>query len=275
MKYKKIVGLIIVSGLLLMSFVRVEKTKIYLPLIYQETTPLPTLTPTPTQIPTNTATSIPTATRTPTATTIPSITPIPTATTIPTSVPSGVRILSNHSYYVDTINYLHIVGEVSNNTPDYLRYVEIHVNIFNSSGQLLTTDFAFVQLDSLPAWDKGCFHLIVLDTPANWSYYKFEAPTYWIDGSPPSNLTIFNDSGAYNSTFGWYTIIGQVRNDGTVPITYVQPIGTLYNSTNTVIGCDFTFVNSTDLSPGQTSSFEMYFMGRDYFDAFSYRLQVD
>lgn len=195
-------------------------------------------------------------------------------TPTPTTVPPGVYILSNHSSYVDSIDYLHIVGEVQNNTANHLRFVKITANIFNSSGQLLDTDFTYIYLDNLPAGDRTCFD-ILLEEPAGWSYYEFEAPTYRTDGEPLPNLTVFNDSGSYNSTFGWYEIIGQVRNDHGTRVEYVSPVGTVYNASGVVVGCNFTYVNSTHLDPGQTSSFEMTFSGRDYADVTSYRLQVD
>jgi hypothetical protein len=115
----------------------------------------------------------------------------------------------------------------------------------------------------------------LIPEPSGWSYYEFEAPTYDTDGQPLPNLTVFNDSGSYDPTFNWYKIIGQVRNDEVVLVTYVSPVGTIYTSSGTVVGCDFTYVNSTDLNPGQTSSFEMTFYTRDYSDVTSYRLQVD
>lgn len=183
-------------------------------------------------------------------------------------------MLPNHSSYVDSIDYLHIVGEVHNNTASHLRFVKISTNVFNSTGQLLATDFTYTYLDNLPAGDKTCFHILV-EAPAGWSHYEFEAPSYWTDGEPLPNLTIFNDSGSYDSTFGWYEIIGQVRNDLGSRVEYVSPVGTIYNSSGTVVGCDFTYVNSTHLDAGQTSSFEMTFIGRDYADVASYRLQVD
>lgn len=186
----------------------------------------------------------------------------------------GVYVLSNHSSFVDSIGYLHIVGEVWNNTASHLRFVKIAVNIFSSSGQLLDTDFTYTYLDKLPAGDKTCFH-ILLEEPAGWSYYEFESPTYWTDGEPLPNLAVFNDSGSYDSVYGWYEIVGQVRNDEGSRVEYVQPVGTLYNESGTVVGCDFTYVNSTHLDPAQTSSFKMTFVGRDYRDVVSYRLQVD
>jgi len=190
------------------------------------------------------------------------------------SSPPGVYVLPNHSYFVDSINYLHIVGEVQNNTPNNLRFVKITANLFNSSGQLVANDFTYTWLNVLPANATTCFE-ILLSQPTGWSTYQFESPTYSASSQGLPNLTVLNTSGSYNQTFGWYEVIGQVRNDNGTRVEYVQPVGTLYNASNTVIGCDFTFVNSTHLDPNQTSSFTMTFTGRNYSDVASFRLQVD
>lgn len=242
----------------------------YLPLILRQLPPTFTPTPTATASPTATSTPTPTPTSTPTNT----LTPTNTAAPVPPTAVPGVHILTNHSSYVDNIDYLNVVGEILNNTANHLRYVRITVNVFNTNGQLLDTDFTYTSLDTLPPGDKTCFQLW-MEEPTSWSYYEFEAPSYWTDAEPLPNLAVFNDSGSYNSTFGWYEIIGQVRNDHGSRVEYVSPVGTAYNSSGVVIGCDFTYVNSTHLDPDQTSSFEMTFMGRDYADVSSYRLQAD
>jgi hypothetical protein len=196
----------------------------------------------------------------------------PTPTT-PSPMPTGVYVLPNHSSYVSN-NYLHIVGEVQNNTSSHLDFVKISAIIFDDSGRLIDTDSTYTYLDNLPAGDKTCFH-ILLEKPASWAYYQFEVPSYRTEGKPLPNLAVVNDSGSYDPTFGWYKIIGQVRNDHHTRIEYVQPVGTLYKASGVVIGCDFTFVNSTHLDPDQISAFKITFYGRDYADVASYRLQVD
>jgi len=200
------------------------------------------------------------------------LTPTNTPTNTPTAPPP--YILSNHSWYVNSIGSLHVVGEVQNNTSNNLRFVRITANFFDSHGVLLDVDYTYTWLDNLPAGDKTCFDLFVSE-PSGWAYYEFEAVSYWTDGDPLPNLTVLNDSGSYISYFGWYKIIGIVRNDHGTRVEYVNPVGTLYNASGTVIGCDFTYVNATHLDPSQQSSFEMTFIGRDYVDAASYRLQVD
>ena len=87
------------------------------------------------------------------------------ATPTPTTIPAGVRILANHSSYVDSIDTLHIVGEIQNDTANHLRFVKVTANIFDSGGHLLDTDFTYTYLDNLPAGHKTCFHIILLDEP--------------------------------------------------------------------------------------------------------------
>jgi hypothetical protein len=194
----------------------------------------------------------------------------------PQSVPSITDppdILSNYSV-VSSEGYLDIAGEVQNNTANHLSLVKIAANFFSSSGRLLDTDYTYIQLDNLPASDKTCFH-ISLEEPLGWAHYEFESPTCYVSGGPLPDLIVLNDSGSYDSYYGWYKIIGQVRNDHSTRVEYVNPVGTLYSASGTVMGCGSTFVNSTHLDPGQTSSFEMNFYSRDYAAVALYRVQVD
>jgi hypothetical protein len=192
----------------------------------------------------------------------------------PGSSAPTVSILPNHFSYTDSINYLHILGEIQNSTTNTLRFVKVTADLFNASDQIVWNDYTYVWLDNLPPNSKTCFD-VSLSQPTTWSYYQFEKPTYSTDGSLPPNLAVVNPSGSYDSLMGWYTLIGLIRNDSNTRVDYVQAVGTLYNATGKVIGCDFTYVNSTNLDAGQISSFKMTFTGRNYTDVSSYRLQVD
>jgi hypothetical protein len=121
---------------------------------------------------------------------------------------------------------------------------------------------------------KGCFGFS-MDVPPNWSYYKFEVPTFSISDTSPG-LSIFTNSGSYNTGNGDYDIIGQVRNRGNQRSTTVSVSGTLYNSFGEPIGCEHAHVNSNDLDPGQISSFDVKYLGyyRDYSDVNNYQLRV-
>ena len=231
----------------------------FLPLVIRSTDPPPT------------ATLEPTATVEPTATSGPT----PTATTAPTDIPpTGVQILPNTFHYVNIIDYLHVVGEVHNYTGSYLRFVRISANFWNAANELVATDYTYTWLDNLPPGEKTCFELSV-EEPVGWTHYDFEAPTYNTSGRALPNLAVVGASGSVDSTFDWYEIIGQIRNDHGSEVRFVSPVGTVYNAQGQATGCDFTYVNSTDLQPGQLSSFELTFSGRNYNDVASWRVQVD
>lgn len=190
------------------------------------------------------------------------------------AMPANVYILPNHTGYIDSIGYVEVTGEVFNNTSNYIKYVKINANLFNSNGQLIDTDFTYTLLDNLPPGVTTCFKIYFSNTSGA-SYYQIESVSYSPNGVPLPNLTVYNHSSSYDSYFGWYEIIGMVRNDSGNYVSYVKPVGTIYNSAGNVVGCDYTYVNSTHLTAGQSSSFEMTFTGRDYFNVTSYKIQVN
>lgn len=186
----------------------------------------------------------------------------------------ATTILTNHTHYVADGAY-RVVGEIQNDSPDHLRYVQVSAKLFNSNAQLITTASAYINLNNLEPGEKTCFKLSFSNSNGA-SYYEFEPSSYWTDGAPaPGNLTVYNDSGQYSGLMGWYDIMGSVRNDSDRNVTNVKPVGTLYNASGKVIGCESTYVNGTDLAKGQSASFNVHYTGRDYNDAASYRIQVD
>jgi hypothetical protein len=114
-----------------------------------------------------------------------------------------------------------------------------------------------------------------IDSPTAWTSFKFEAPSYWTDGSQPPTLTLTTQNAFYNSSAQVYEIIGEVRNDHGTRVEFISPIATLYNQFGYVIGCDFTYINSTHLDPGQTSTFKFLISGNEVSNTASYRLQLD
>jgi len=52
--------------------------------------------------------------------------------------------------------------------------------------------------------------------------------------------------------------LGEIKNQGEAKALFVNITFTLKDSSGNVIDTDFTYVSSTDLDPGQTSSFECY-----------------
>ena len=203
----------------------------------------------------------------------PTKTPTSEPTTTPTTQPEDVYVLSNYSYFLTPDDSFHIVGEVLNHTNQNIEYVKVTANLVDVYDALIATGYTYTYLWDLPSHQKTCFDIIFLDAPVGWSYIKFET-SYWEDGDPLPSMTVFNDSGHYDAASGDYSILGQVRNDQASLVESVSPVGTLYFASSKVLGCGYTYVNSTDLEPGQESAFLIDYSYRDYFDVTSYRIQV-
>ncbi len=187
-----------------------------------------------------------------------------------------ISVLQNETTYLSSSSgTLYIIGEIRNNSSNYLRLVKIGGSIFNSSGQLLDADYTYSRLFTLPPGEKTCYKLRFTNTEGA-THDWIEPPIYSSIGDPSPKLTVYNHSGIYDARYENYEIVGLVRNDTGQSVTYVEPVGTLYNSSGKVIDCDSSPANSSNLSPGQSSAFNINFWYfDDYQDVTSYRLQVD
>ncbi len=183
-------------------------------------------------------------------------------------------VLPNHSIWVSIGGFLHISGEVQNPSDQNLNYVEAVVDFYDGGGQFVGTDYSYAEMDVLPAHERTCFDIIISNPPATWASYTFEPTTYSGTSSSYPALTVLNNS-ASRPYPDEYEIIGQIRNDSSAQVQYVEPIATLYDASGHVLNCGSTFVNSTHLNPGQISAFDLSFFSRDYRGVASYRLQVD
>jgi hypothetical protein len=156
---------------------------------------------------------------------------------------------------------LHIVGEIHNTGFANVQLVEVTANVFNAANQIVAIGSRFASLRVIRPDQRTCFH-ISMPQPSSWAYYQFEW-TNFTGGADSAVLTPLNVSFGFNS-FGEPEISGQIRNDGNVRANSVHVVGTLYSVNQTVIGCDATFVSSTNLDPGQTSSFVISFYPHTY-----------
>ncbi|MGA9942021.1 MAG: FxLYD domain-containing protein [Nitrososphaeraceae archaeon] len=58
-----------------------------------------------------------------------------------------------------------------------------------------------------------------------------------------------------------YTVVGEVKNNGSIMAHYVEIISTIYNANNQTLGSTFAFTNPTDLTPGQSAPFDLTLRG--------------
>lgn len=228
----------------------------------------PTATNTPLPINTATPTHTPTQTMSPTATSTATATPTTTGTPVP-----NVAVIGATTVFTPQFGSPRIVGEVINNGTGNVQLIQVTANLFAGGGAFVHTDSGFVSLTTLPPGEKSCWSILLFGAPAGWQTYQLEPPSPLNGGTPVSGLAVSSTSGS--GTGNTYNVIGMVTNNNAQTMRFVEAIVTAYNGTGNVIGCGFGFVSSTDLTPGQTSSFNAGVSVPDAAQVVSYRVQVD
>lgn len=73
---------------------------------------------------------------------------------------NGLQILS-HNSFTDSIGYMHVVGEIKNNSPSSKTFVKITGTFYDANNQVVGTDFAYADPYDLGSGQKAPFELIL------------------------------------------------------------------------------------------------------------------
>ncbi|MGB8574105.1 MAG: FxLYD domain-containing protein [Nitrososphaeraceae archaeon] len=73
---------------------------------------------------------------------------------------NGLQILS-HNSFTDSVGYLHVVGEVQNNTPANAQFVQVIGTFYDNNNQVVGTQFAYTNPSDIGAGQKAPFELIL------------------------------------------------------------------------------------------------------------------
>jgi len=192
-----------------------------------------------------------------------------------TTLASDVWIMDNCSFTENrTGTYQYITCEMYNNTLVSIKSVKLYVDLYDSDGTLIGTDFAYTLLDLVHPQEIACVR-ISFPAMTNLSHYSLYR-SYSIAANelrPP--LAISNHSGSAEP-YG-YEVLGIITNNSQVTLEKVSAVDTLYDSGGLVIGCDYAYINQdpANLAPGQQSSFRIYTLMKDPYLIARYKLQAD
>jgi len=202
----------------------------------------------------------------------PTLTPTPTPTVTP--IPYGVLILDNHSSFAHPSQGYSVVGQVFNNTDDYIWNVQVGAKFYNSQHKVVKT-LTYNYLFTIYPRSKICFALDEWVDSINWSYYEFQPVSYWNDGSAGPAISA-HDVNA--SAIGdRYYVSGRVRNDEQV--VALDPLwvqATLRDKNKVILDCRSLYDWTGPLYPTLYAAFDIEFSLRNdgYGKVHDYRLDV-
>lgn len=169
----------------------------------------------------------------------------------------GVHVLDSCSMYATTNATVHLVCEIFNNTSSNVENVKLYIDIHDSLGGLVDTDYAYTPLDVIHIREKDCVD-ISFPRPTDPDFYVVLGNLSYRDTSlSRPSLTLSNHSGTPGSSL--YTVLGILTNNLSQTVYSVKAVDSLYLSSGHIVGCDYSFINTIphDLAPGQSSSFEI------------------
>ena len=211
----------------------------------------PTLPPkeTASQAPTLPAKEITVSTPSPTVSPI----PLPTSTATP-SVPS-LEVVAGRDYI--SYDYLHVVGEVINNTGEWFDFVEVVATFYDSDNKVLGSDFSYIALDKLPPHGKGVFDLVsdvggAVDLVAS---YKLQVQGNEGAAPPYQDLDVRVDR--EYSEYDYYHLVGEVENVGDLNCEFTEIIAGFYNADGVILAVDFTYAEMDLIPAGGSSPFDL------------------
>lgn len=75
---------------------------------------------------------------------------------------TGLQILS-HNSFTDSLGYMHVVGEIRNNSPSPAIFVKITGTFYDANDQVVGTDFAYADPYDLGSGQKAPFELLLTE----------------------------------------------------------------------------------------------------------------
>jgi hypothetical protein len=163
-----------------------------------------------------------------------------------------------------------IVGEVRNDSPEKIGWVQVSGNFYDSAGQLIHLAEGPVQLGELRPGEKGPFGIYINDTAVSESIANYTlsagVDSDFLQDKPAALKVVVDKHGMVESGVGLplYQVTGNVTNTGNLPAEYVYVIATFYDAAGNFVDFDVTVTSPSTIPAGQSADFIIVTLVGDY-----------
>ncbi len=179
----------------------------------------------------------------------------------------GVQVLS-YSTFVDSSGYVHVVGEVLNNTAEHRRWIEIDASYLNAAGATAGTGVGYAKRSTLAPRSRSPFE-IVTRRPTGYARATARVCTPGAGGTCVSGQTTSAALGGMSVTsvatsidaLGRKHYTGSVVNGNAASVYLTREASTLYNAYGYVVGVATDVTSPSTLGPSASGSFDAQVSG--------------
>jgi hypothetical protein len=163
-----------------------------------------------------------------------------------------------------------IIGEVRNDSPEKIGWVQVSANLFDSAGQLIHLAEGPVQLGELRSGEKGPFGIYINEAAVSESIASYTLSagleSDFLQDKQAALKVVVNKHGMVESPIGLplYQVTGNVTNTGNLPAQSVYAIATFYDAVGNFVDFDTTVTAPSTIAAGQSADFTISTVVGDY-----------
>jgi hypothetical protein len=163
-----------------------------------------------------------------------------------------------------------IVGEVRNDSPEKIGWVQVSGNFYDSVGQLIHIAEGPVQLGELRPGEKGPFGIYINDAAVSESIANYTLSagleSDFLQDKPAVLKVVVDKHGMVESEIGLplYQVTGNITNTGNLPAESVYVIASFYDAAGNFIDFDATTTSPSAIPAGQSADFTIVTVVGDY-----------
>ena len=176
----------------------------------------------------------------------------------------------NHSLIDAGSGITIIVGEVRNDSPEKIGWVQVSADLYDSAGQLIHFAEGPVQLGELRSGEKGPFGIYINDAAVSESIASYtlsaRLDSDFLQDKPAALKVVVDKHGMVESPIGLplYQVTGNITNTGNLPAQSVFAIATFYDATGNFVDFDTTVTSPSTIPAGQSADFTIVTLVGDY-----------
>jgi hypothetical protein len=176
----------------------------------------------------------------------------------------------NHSLIDAGSGITIIVGEVRNDSPEKIGWVQVSADLYDSAGRLIHFAEGPVQLGELRSGEKGPFGIYINDAAVSESIASYTLSagldSDFLQDKPAALKVVVDKHGMVESPIGLplYQVTGNITNTGNLPAQSVFAIATFYDATGNFVDFDTTVTSPSTIPAGQSADFTIVTLVGDY-----------
>jgi hypothetical protein len=178
--------------------------------------------------------------------------------------PENIKVVS-YSWYIDSLGYFVVVGEVQNIGSETIDTVGIGATVYTVDGSPQADAFRQAYVKYLVPQQKAPFYIEFSPTSSTgdtWIYYGIDRVDFVIVQAEAATKYQYPDLRIRESAAivenGVYWASGTVLNNGTQTAKNIRIVGTYYNSSGAVVAVGYTdILTPTSLNPSGLASFKV------------------